>query len=96
MVFFLMCEIPSPSLLFAITLWKAGNGLLFLSYLHACICEPRQHYLAICTGRVVFFFFYFPNSKKSVVAFVLETKTLLKNYMTSANRSAQNRSCALG
>lgn len=62
MVFFLMCEIPSPSLLFAVTLWKAGNGLLFLSHSHACICEPRQHYLAICTGRD--FFFTFPSQRK--------------------------------
>lgn len=76
MVFFLMCEIPSPSLLFAITLRKAGKALRFLSHSHACICEPRQHYLAICIGRG---FFLLSQVKGKCVAFVLETKTLLKN-----------------
>lgn len=80
-VFFLMCEIPSPSLLFAVTLWKAGKALRFLSHSYACIFEPRQHCLAICIGRD---FLLLSRVKEECAAFILEIKTLLKNYMASA------------
>lgn len=41
-------------------------------------------------------FFLLSQLKEECVAFVLETKPLLGDYMASANRSVQNRLCALG
>lgn len=45
-----MCKIPSPSLLLAITLWKVGRALRFLSCSHACTGVPHQQCWALCTG----------------------------------------------
>lgn len=63
MVFFLMCEIPSPSLLFAITLRKAGKALVsFPTHMRAFVSLASTIWLFALGGV----FFYFPKLKESV------------------------------
>lgn len=98
-VFFLMCKIPSPSLLFAITLWKAGLPLCWLSASSPLTrarwrASPALFGCLRCGG--FFFFFLLSQVKGERVAFVWETKQLAENYMASAKGSVRDRSCALG
>lgn len=65
-VFFLMCKIPSPSLLFAITLWKAGLALCWLSAssLLTRALESLASTVWLFALWGIFFFSTFPSQRR--------------------------------